>query len=289
MRVVLREVLTRCELRKAEPACPSAPAAATSPSRRRTAPRWSSPTAASRLASRSFSADNTFRNHSVYTPVHGGTSRRWRANVAELERRPARRTEPAHGRRASRRCAKASTQDERSNEVRPDRSRSSTGGCERAHRQARSVRRCSAAGGAVRRDRRSSACVELAFFEAQLSRRTWRASAGAPSPSLAIVPEPEITSPSSRTRIGTSLVPLRRLTSRAVGAAAAPGPGHQPVAADGLQLVLVAGRVERLARLARRDGRSPAHASSVRRCRGSPLRPYLSASSRSKISGTWVR
>ena len=33
MRIVLREVLTRCELRKAEPARPSGPAAATSPSR----------------------------------------------------------------------------------------------------------------------------------------------------------------------------------------------------------------------------------------------------------------
>src|SRR5215218_3302008 len=30
---------------------------------------------------------------------------------------------------------------------------------------------------------------------------------------------------------------------------AAPGPGHQPVAADGLELILVAGRVKRLTRL----------------------------------------
>src|SRR5215218_1382278 len=35
----------------------------------------------------------------------------------------------------------------------------------------------------------------------------------------------------------------------AVGTAAAPGPGHSAVALDGLQLVLVAGRVERLAGL----------------------------------------
>src|SRR5690349_14637362 len=34
----------------------------------------------------------------------------------------------------------------------------------------------------------------------------------------------------------------------AVAAAATPGPGHQPVAADGLDLVVIARRVERLAR-----------------------------------------
>ena len=85
----------------------------------------------------------------------------------------------------------------------------------------------------------------------------------------AIVPEPETTSPSSRTRIGTSLVPLSFLTSARSSSRLAPGPGHQPVAADRLQLVLVAGVVERLARLARRDGRRPGRASSARRCRGS--------------------
>ena len=64
MRVVLREVLTRCELHKADPLA-ERPAAATSPSRRKTAPRWSSPSAG-RPASRSL-PDKTFPKLFVYT------------------------------------------------------------------------------------------------------------------------------------------------------------------------------------------------------------------------------
>ena len=94
MRVVLREVLTRCELRKAEPARPSAPAAATSPSRRRTARRWSSPRA--RPAREPVASLTT---HFAGFCLHSSPWRHFwrRRGRGELERRAAGRTEPADG------------------------------------------------------------------------------------------------------------------------------------------------------------------------------------------------
>ena len=92
MRIVLREVLTRCELRKAEPgARADRPpqhhplAEGGHPGRRHRAPAG--------RASRSRS-DNTFPQRFVYTPLHGGTSGEG-GGRGELERRADGRTEPA--------------------------------------------------------------------------------------------------------------------------------------------------------------------------------------------------
>ena len=89
----------------------------------------------------------------------------------------------------------------------------------------------------------------------------------------AIVPEPEIdlavVEDEDRHLVGAAqLLDLGPLL-----VAAAPGPGHQPVAADRPQLVLVAGRVERLARLRARMRKRRPVVSSARRCRGSSPEP----------------
>src|SRR3978361_413998 len=83
--------------------------------------------------------------------------------------------------------------------------------------------------------------------------------------------------------------------------AAAPGPGHQPVTADGLDLVLIARGVERVPRLGTGVGEAGAgglgstrvedHRPQTTRRRTDRARGFIyarSASTRSKISGRWV-